>query len=186
MGGPFAANPFKDLPSRVSPLGVATHKYSGKKRLILDLSAPHDGVINSLIDKDRFSLKYVSIDHAISIIKTLGQGALLSKFDIKSAFKLLPICPDLHRFHCVLWKGLYYYFVRLAFGSRSSPALSEAIHHIATTHYGIHNLLFLLDDVLCLVPPGGNPLEQKQALLSMFDSLGIPLIDSKLRVLHVV
>ena len=143
----------------------------------MDLSAPHNGVtpsINSLIDKDRFSLKYVSIDHSISIIKKLGKGALLSKFDIQSAFKLLPICPDLHRVHCVLWNGLYYYFVRLAFGSRSSvaifTALNEGIHDIATTHYDIHHLWFLLDEFLCLVPPGGNALERKQALLSMFNS----------------
>ena len=38
--GPFDKPPFKTF--RVSPLGVATGKYSGKKRLIVDLSAPHD------------------------------------------------------------------------------------------------------------------------------------------------
>ena len=51
--------------SRVSPLGVATGRYSGKKRLILDLSSPHDkeGVlsINDHIDKTKFSLEYTTV-----------------------------------------------------------------------------------------------------------------------------
>ncbi|CAG2242505.1 unnamed protein product [Mytilus edulis] len=49
--GPFEKLPFDDY--RVSPLGVAEGKYSFKKRLILDLSAPHNDTnvsINDLID----------------------------------------------------------------------------------------------------------------------------------------
>lgn len=38
MIGPFDNSPFPIF--RVSPKGVATRKYSGKKRLIIDLSAP--------------------------------------------------------------------------------------------------------------------------------------------------
>jgi len=48
--GPFVESPFPVF--RVSPIGVATRKYSGKKRLIVDLSAPHNTQvpsINSLI-----------------------------------------------------------------------------------------------------------------------------------------
>ena len=56
--GPLESLPYEHY--RVSPIGVAQSKYSLKKRLILDLSSPHDenGVdsVNSLIDKDEFSL----------------------------------------------------------------------------------------------------------------------------------
>ena len=38
--GPFHSLPFENY--RVSPLGVAEGKYSGNKRLILDLSSSHD------------------------------------------------------------------------------------------------------------------------------------------------
>ena len=41
----YAYGPFLDAPFdcyRISPIGVATGKYSGKKRLIIDLSAPHN------------------------------------------------------------------------------------------------------------------------------------------------
>ena len=56
-------------------------KYSGKKRLIVDLSSPHDDLshssINDLIDKDACSLTYVRIDDAIKAIQQHGKGALL-------------------------------------------------------------------------------------------------------------
>ncbi len=60
--GPFSTPPFPTY--RVSPIGIIEGKYSKKKRLIIDLSAPpHDDPeqtsINELIDKEEFSLSYV-------------------------------------------------------------------------------------------------------------------------------
>ena len=70
----YLIGPMEKLPYelfRVSPIGVAQSKYSLKKRLILDLSSPHDveGIssINSLIDKETYSLKYVTVDDAMDI-----------------------------------------------------------------------------------------------------------------------
>jgi hypothetical protein len=43
---------------RVSPIGIVEGKYSEKKKLIVDLSSPHDGEehssINNLIDKEQW------------------------------------------------------------------------------------------------------------------------------------
>ena len=82
---------------RVSPIGVAEGKYSKKKRLILDLSAPHQSdkhvSINDLIDKDTCSMSYVKIDDAIDIILKYGKGAWLCKLDISNAFTNCPIIP---------------------------------------------------------------------------------------------
>jgi hypothetical protein len=185
MVGPLDCLPWEQ--SRVSPLGVATGRYSGKKRLILDLSSPHDkeGVlsINDHIDKTKFSLEYTTVDDAIRIIKQLGKKTGLCKFDIKTAFRILPIRPKQWKYHCVLWDNKFYVFVRLTFGSRSSPRiftyLSEAIHFIATHNYGIKHLLFLLDDFLCLTKPGGDAGKDKQTMLSVFNNLGIPLNEKK-------
>lgn len=88
--GPFKSIPFKHF--RINPIGVAEGKYSKKKRLIVDLSAPHEDDINpslnDLIDKEEFSLQYVTIDDAIRLIKQLGQSSWLIKTDITDAFKL--------------------------------------------------------------------------------------------------
>jgi hypothetical protein len=59
---PFCKPPFEHY--RVSPLGVATGKYSQKKRLILDLSSPHSkdvASINDIIDKEQCSMSYRDI-----------------------------------------------------------------------------------------------------------------------------
>ncbi len=73
MIGPFSVPPFNVF--RVSPIGIATRKFSGKKRLIIDLSSPHNSPfpsINSLIPLEEFSLHYHDIDQAITLIKTVA------------------------------------------------------------------------------------------------------------------
>ena len=108
--GPYASPPFSAY--RISPLGVATGKYSRKKRLILDLSAPHNNIapsINDLIDKDECSMSYVSIDQAISRIILLGPGAQMCKVDITDAFKQTPLHPASWPFFGFHWRSNYYF-----------------------------------------------------------------------------
>ncbi len=185
----FMVGPLKKLPwasYRVSPLGVAEHKYSGKLRLICDLSAPHSSdipSINSLIDKDKFSLTYVKVDDAVRLITKLGRFTSLCKFDIANAFKIMPIKPELHPYLCVCWEGMFYYWTKAVFGSRSSPKiftdLSKALHFIATNNYGVEHLLYLLDDFLCLIPPGCDGQIARSNMELMFRKLNIPLNPKK-------
>ena len=87
--GPCIEPPFKSY--RVSPLDLAVGKYSGKKRLIVDLSSPHDdphnSSINELIDKESCTLTYVKIDDAIRAIQNYGENALLCKVDISNLLR---------------------------------------------------------------------------------------------------
>ena len=55
------------------------------------LSYPQGTSINDHIPKDPFSLSYVRVDDAISILQSLGRGAFMAKTDLKSAFRLIPI-----------------------------------------------------------------------------------------------
>lgn len=182
--GPFDTPPYDIY--RVNPIGVAIGKYSGKKRLIVDLSAPHDDIhdsLNDLIDKEEFSLSYVRIDDAINAIKSAGVGAWLNKTDIVDAFKLIPVSPALWPYYGVKWEGKYYFYCRLAFGSRSSPKLfdylSQAVCWIATNNYAIECIFHLLDDFLSVDPPTVQP-ERTMALLTLiFGRLRIPLSPSK-------
>jgi hypothetical protein len=121
LSGPFNEIPF--FPYRVNPIGLAESKYSKKKRLIVDLSAPHNNEsnpgLNDLISKEEFSLPYVSIDDAIKIIKRMGNGALLINTDITDAFKIMLLSPDMWPYHCIKWEEKYYFFNRLVLGSQS-------------------------------------------------------------------
>lgn len=183
--GPFDNIPFKFY--RISPVGVSEGKYSRKKRLIVDLSAPHDNELhpslNQLIDKEQFSLQYVTIDHAIDIISQMGKGSLLCKTDIKDAFKLVPIKESLWPLHGIKWDKKYYFYTRLVFGSRSSPKifdnLSVAVCWILQNNYGVSHVLHLLDDFLTIDRKDQDAYRTMDTLISVFNKLGIPLSANK-------
>ena len=180
--GPLNHSPFKSY--RVSPIGLVVGKYSGKQRLIVDLSSPHDNAqhmsVNDLIDKEACSLTYVRIDDAIKAICQHGCGAPMCKVDIADAFKQLAILPAQWPFFCVKCKHFYYVFVRLVFGCRSSPCLfdtvSQAIFWIATYNCGIRTIFHLLDDFLTVDKPDLCAEERTIALLTpLFARLNVPL-----------
>lgn len=165
---------------------MATRKFSGKKRLIIDLSAPHNSSlpsINSLIPLDEFSLKYHDIDQAIEMIKIAGRGSWLAKIDITSAFKVMPIHPDFWHLFGVRWHGKFYFAVRLTFGCKSSPKifdmLSEAVCWILSNNYAIPHLLHLLDDFLVISPPNAIPAAHIHTVQTVFSELGIPIAQEK-------
>ncbi|XP_016535343.1 proline-rich protein 36-like [Poecilia formosa] len=181
--GPCASPPFSHF--RVHPLGVAVRKYSGKKRLILDLSAPHSGPhlsINSLIPKPPFSLHYATIDHVVALIKTAGPGAWLAKADITDAFKIMPVHPSQWHLLGAKWDAKFYFFVRLSFGCRSSPSLfnslSEALCWILLNVVRLPFVLHLLDDFLLIDPPSHSSRSLSE-LKALFNRVGVPLSEEK-------
>lgn len=94
INGPFDTPPFTAY--RVSPIDIATHKYSFKKILILDLSSPHNKEehfsINDLIDKDLCSLSNIKLEDATNVIQNYEPKSIC-KVDYQDAFKQLPISP---------------------------------------------------------------------------------------------
>ena len=183
--GPLDKMPFSIY--RTNPIGVAEGKYSQKKRLIVDMSAPHNDknntCLNDMIVKEDFSLNYVTVDDAIARIKEKGKGSWLCKTDIKDAFKLIPIHPSLWPFHGIKWQGKYYYYTRLVFGSRSSPkifdTLSVAVCWIATNVFGISTILHLLDDFLTIDPPDILADRTMALITLLFKKLQIPIAPNK-------
>jgi hypothetical protein len=126
--GPFKSPPFQNC--RVSPLGVATGKYSDKKLLILDLSSTHNDTcfsVNDMIDMTDCSMSYVKIDDSIRIILKCGKGSKLCKFDISDAFKICPYKHSQWPLFCFKWESMYYFYARLTFGCHSSPNVFDTI-----------------------------------------------------------
>ena len=82
---------------RVSPVPHVPDWYDTKKeqaQLIVDLSSPKGSSVNDSIDKAWSFLEYVSIDHLATIVRKLGQGALLIKADVKEAYRMVPVHPQ--------------------------------------------------------------------------------------------
>jgi hypothetical protein len=181
--GPFSSPPFS--PFRINSIGVATRKYSGKKRLIFDMSSPHSSYtasVNECIPLPPFSLHYASVDNAIHLIKLAGQGAWLAKADITDAFKTMPIHPSDWPLFGVRWNSKFYFAVRLTFGCRSSPHifnnLSEALCWILLNVCKLPFVLHLLDDFLLIDFPS-NHSSILDILKQVFSDVGVPLSAEK-------
>ena len=100
---------------RTSGLGLVP-KHDGGWQIIYHLSASPNSSINHFINPDDYSLSYCSIDDAYDFINQLGPGTLLSKIDLKDAFRLIPINPsdwNLLGIHC---RNKFYIDTCLPFG----------------------------------------------------------------------
>ena len=51
--------------------------------------------LNEGIPKELYSVKYSSFDDAVALVRSLGMSAFMAKLDIKHAFRLCLIRPDL-------------------------------------------------------------------------------------------
>ena len=160
------------------PVGVVPKKDPGKWRTILYLSYPKGDSINDFIPKADYTLHYVTVDSAISIIKTLGRGARLSKVDIEPAFHIIPLHPSQWHLLGMSWNEKFYFDKWLTMGGRSSPfefdKLPTALEWICQYKCLIEYILHLLDNFLTIEPPGDTPTAPR-ILKLVFHQLGIPL-----------
>ena len=90
--GPFQPSAFPAV--HVNPFGVIPKSEPGKWRLIVDMSSPEGGSVNEGICKEWCSLSYISVDDVAHKVVKLGKGALMAKFDLKAAYRNVPVHPD--------------------------------------------------------------------------------------------
>ena len=73
---------------QISRFGVIPKPHqSGKWRLITDLSSPEGSSVNDGIPSRLCSMSYTSVDDAVSMVLSIGRGAVLAKFDLESAYR---------------------------------------------------------------------------------------------------
>ena len=90
----FSVEEAESLGIHCSPIGIIPKKNKpGKWRLIVDLSSPTDASVNDSIQKELCSLSYASVDAVAEKILALGKGALITKMDIKQAYRMVPVNP---------------------------------------------------------------------------------------------
>ena len=132
ISGPFDQPPVPLLCS--SGLGLVP-KHDGGWRTICQLSAPNGSSINDHIDPGSFSLTYCSVDDAYAIVNSLGTGALMSKIDLKNAFRLISVCPHDWNLLGMQWRGKFYVDTFLPFGLRSASSLFNQLSMPSTGSY---------------------------------------------------
>lgn len=111
-----------------SPIGLIPKQHQpGRFRLIVDLSAPEGFSINDGIDPNLCSLSYATVDQAAAIARQHGRGALMSKLDLKSAYRMIPVHSEDQPLLGIEWQGVVYCDQALPFGLRSAPKLFTAV-----------------------------------------------------------
>ena len=166
--------------AHISRFGVIPkHHQPNKWRLIIDLSHPVNCSVNGGIPKELCSLTYITVDSAIQHIQRVGQGTLLAKIDIKSAFRLLPVHPADRHLLTMSWNHHTYIDTCLPFGLRSAPKLFNVLADLLSwilAQRQISPILHYLDDFLTLGPPE-SPIcaHNLDTIKEVCSFLGIPL-----------
>ena len=180
MLGPFNIPPFPDL--MCLPVGLVPKKDSDEMRMIMHLRYPYGQSINDFIDPEKASTCYQTFDNVVQLVIRQGRFCWLSKGDIKSAFRVAPIC-----FKDIKCLGIYFeeqYFVDLAlpFGSAISCAIFEdiatLIHWIFEQRMSIC-FIHYLDDYLWVHKHFIVCLRAGQAVKQVAQEIGPPLAEDK-------
>ena len=157
----------------------------GKWRLILDLSSPDGHSVNDGIRKDPFMVQYMKVDNIIDGIMSLGRGTLIAKFDVESAYHIIPIHPNDHYLLGMQWQGNYFVDMALHFGLRSAPyifsSVVDLVEWVLKKQYDVSFLLHYLDDFHTLGPPNYQTCQRNlDTCIQQFQDWGIPLHPNKL------
>ena len=79
------------------------------------------------IESELCSLSYTSVDAAVRITMAMGPGVLLAKFDIESAYRLIPVHPDDRPLFGMMWRDKLNVDTTLPFGLSSAPKIFNAV-----------------------------------------------------------
>lgn len=169
----------------VSPLSLVPKKEPGEYRIIHDLSQPKGFSINSFINDENASVKYDTFDSVTDLIIKCGPRALISKCDIKDAFRIIPVRPEDYHLLGFYLEPYYYYEKVLPMGCRSScrifESFSRGLRYIMNKIYTFSNITGILDDFIMVGPE--QSFECMRGLIAfktMTKILNVPLKKSKL------
>ena len=140
--------------------------------------------VNDFILGVEVSVKYASVDDAIGFIIKCGRGALMAKFDIKSAYRILPIHPSKRFLFGMHWKRQFFIDLCLAFGLRSACKIfsdfADILQWILQNWALIDFLLHYLDDFFLTGPPESDICQNNSSKAEMLCAeLGVPLAEEK-------
>ena len=138
MCGPFASNPLS-TPLITSPLQIA-YSRTGKPRVVVDLSAPHNSSVNSGIPRhtylqEPFVLRLPGLDALLSIIRRKGQGCHVFKKDLSRTYRQLRIDPRDYNLLGLQHNGSLYFNIAPPFGLRSAAMMCQRTTSAVTYMY---------------------------------------------------
>ena len=113
-----------------------------------------------------------------------GEGAILAKIDIKSAYCMIPIHPEDRPLLGMTWEGALYVDAALPFGLQSAPKIFTSVVDAlewCLRLEGLQQVYQYLDDFLIEAQPDSPQCkEDLHKLQQVFDKLGVPIAEEKL------
>ena len=170
--------------TQVSPIGVIPKSnQQGKWRLIVDLSSPEGRSVNGGIEPELCSLHYLRLDEVVQQISKAGQGALLAKMDIDSAYRNVPVHPADRPLLGMQWKRSIFFDTRLPFGLRSAPKIFSAVADSLQWSFlrrGVSWVAHYLDDFITVGSPESPECQTNlKIMLATCQRLGVPVAQKK-------
>ena len=128
MSGPFKASPWVNIV--VSPMMTA-HKKPLARRTVYDASFG-PGSLNGATPCDTYMgqpthYTYPRIEDYRKMVLRAGKGSYMWKVDLSRFYLQLPMDPIEFNKVAVVWRGLFFFFVGLAFGLRHSGLQGQRV-----------------------------------------------------------
>ena len=125
ISGPFIESPIENL--RINSLFAI--EQNDKYRPILNLSAPEGNSFNEAVSDERMGKIFMSSPVQVAQkLFNLGQGAIMSKIDHQSAYKLIPTRYEDLWLQGFRWLGRLFIETSQIFGARSSVPNYDRFH----------------------------------------------------------
>jgi hypothetical protein len=176
--GPFKKLPFENFYS--NPLGVVFKKGKSKPRVIHHLSWPRSAENNSVnASIHAFEVKLDAFDKALIAIRQLGKGCLMSKIDIESAYRCIPVRPEDWPLLGLQWRDQFYFDIVMQFGITSATAIfewySSAAQYIVERTCALKHIVHYVDDFMILNQGISASKQALENVLRLFSELGVPI-----------
>jgi hypothetical protein len=179
LAGPFMSPPLPHF--RANSICAIDQK--DKVRLVLDMSRPKGRSFNDNISKRHVGRISMATAQSFSYkLLEAGKAAVMSKQDMKDAYKLIPAKAEDRRLQGMRWCGAYFVEEKMTFGSTASPynydVLSATVKDLAVSDCSIpsHWVQRCLDDVPSVAPASTTwNQEFSTSYSNICKDLGIPL-----------
>ena len=152
----------------------------------MDLSSPRGSSFNNGIDPQLCSLSYARLDGVVRRVLSPGSGPLLTKLDIQSAHRIIPVHPDDRSLLGMTWQSTVSLDAALPFGLRLAPKIflpvTDALLGVMIMYKncvtsGVH----YLNEFLFHGPPGSDECSENLAIaLAVCSELGVRVARHKL------
>ena len=155
VAGPFLSPPLPEFRANT----IMAIEQKDKVRPVLNMSCPEGNSYNDNVDEQAVpKVKMSSARQFGQAVLRAGEGALMSKLDMKDAYKNVPAKVEDYRLQGMQWLGAYFVDTQLIFGASPAVAnydnLGGTTMDVAATGCQIprHLVHRILDDTACVAP----------------------------------